>query len=490
MTRLIPTSLLLMAVSLLATQAVAQTPQIQAYTAYKVIPEGLSAIISFEPTTITADDSVTLDLSKTGDDESRASLSDNSITLTPGAPTPQVMVTVANNADRQDSAITFTVGFTLNKGTLDGQTPGPPQALTFTIPPNDLEVAYKKEPPETITGASTELELVIEGLASTKSFVVSSVNPDIVVTSPEGIVSVVDGMLSITLEHKDSEATQFTLPTLKIIHLDALQGPPQSAIAAGSFHSCALKSNGEAECWGSDFNGKSTEPTPNGPYLAIAVGDQHSCALKTNGDAECWGLKEDGRSPALTNGPFVAIAAGRVHTCALKTNGDAQCWGNDVDDQAPALTKGPFVAISAGSTHTCAIKTNGDAQCWGNNDDGQAPALAKGPFVTISVGDSHNCALRTNGKVECWGTTDGSGRTTEPNPNGPYLAISAGDAHNCAIKTNGDAECWGNDGNNRTTVPDGFTARTKPDVVWLGEKTQFIGGIPIKVKVYLEGALP
>ena len=72
-----------MAVSLLASQAVAQTPQIQAYTAYKVIPEGLSAIISFEPTTITADDSVTLDLSKTGDDESRASLSDNSITLTP-----------------------------------------------------------------------------------------------------------------------------------------------------------------------------------------------------------------------------------------------------------------------------------------------------------------------------------------------------------------------------------------------------------------------
>ena len=272
-----------MAVSLLVTQVMAQTPQIQAYTAYKVIPEGNSAIISFEPTTITADNSVTLDLSTTGDDKSRASLSNNSITLTPGAPTPHVMVTVADNSDRQGSAITFTVAFTLNKGTLNGQPPGLPQALTFAIPPNDLEVAYKEEPPETITAASTELELVIEGLASTKSFLVSSVNPNIVI-DPSSIVSVVDGMLSITLAHKDSEATQFTLPILKIIHLDSLRGSLQSAISAGNGHSCAINTDGDAQCWGWNTFGQAP-PLTKGPFVAIAGGGLHGCAIKTNGDA-------------------------------------------------------------------------------------------------------------------------------------------------------------------------------------------------------------
>ena len=44
---------------------------IQAYTAYQVIPEGTSVVISFEATTITAGDSVIMDLSKTGDDKSQ-----------------------------------------------------------------------------------------------------------------------------------------------------------------------------------------------------------------------------------------------------------------------------------------------------------------------------------------------------------------------------------------------------------------------------------
>ena len=85
-TRLIQASLLLIAVSVPATQALAQTPQIQTYTAYQIIPEGTAAVIYFHPTTFTAGDSVVLDLSKTGDDESRASLSPNSITLSSTTP--------------------------------------------------------------------------------------------------------------------------------------------------------------------------------------------------------------------------------------------------------------------------------------------------------------------------------------------------------------------------------------------------------------------
>ena len=73
-------------------------------------------------------------------------------------------------------------------------------------------------------------ELVIVGLASTKSFLVSS-RPDIVVTPP-GIVSVVDNSLTITLAPKDPGATQFNAPILHAIHLDSLseEAPPQLSL--------------------------------------------------------------------------------------------------------------------------------------------------------------------------------------------------------------------------------------------------------------------
>ena len=153
-TRLIPTSLLLILISLLATQAMAQAPQIQAHTAYQIIPEGAFAVISFEPSIIAADDSVTLDLSIEGDGASQASLSANSITLTSGAPKAQVTITVADNSDTQGTALAFTVGFTHNSGTLVEASPGLPPALTFTIPPNDLRAEPTEELPDIIMGNS------------------------------------------------------------------------------------------------------------------------------------------------------------------------------------------------------------------------------------------------------------------------------------------------------------------------------------------------
>ena len=200
------------------TQLITPTPQIQAHTAYQVIPEGTAAIISFQPTDIAAGDSVTLGLSKTGDGASRAVLSANSITLTSAAPKAQAIITVADNPDIQGSTLSFTVDFTLNSGTLDGKPPDLPLALTFTIPPNDLQAGYKEPPPRIIESNSKDFELLIRGLASKKSFLVSSQDPDIVV-SPPGIVSVMDSILSITFTHRYSSVTEFTLPDLNLTHL-------------------------------------------------------------------------------------------------------------------------------------------------------------------------------------------------------------------------------------------------------------------------------
>src|SRR5437588_9164221 len=53
---------------------------------------------------------------------------------------------------------------------------------------------------------------------------------------------------------------------------------------------------------------------------SIAAGQNHTCALKPNGDAQCWGDNSLGAAPSSITGPFTALAVGYGHTCALKVN--------------------------------------------------------------------------------------------------------------------------------------------------------------------------
>src|SRR5580765_5197171 len=99
----------------------------------------------------------------------------------------------------------------------------------------------------------------------------------------------------------------------------------------------------------------------------VSAGGAHTCAVKANGDVDCWGLNDDGQAADQT-GPYVQVSAGFLHTCAVKANGDVDCWGDNGFGQATDQT-GPYVQVSAGGSHTCAVKANGDVDCWGNNGE-------------------------------------------------------------------------------------------------------------------------
>ena len=43
------------------------------------------------------------------------------------------------------------------------------------------------------------------------------------------------------------------------------------ALAAGGYHTCALRSSGSVACWGSNWGGESTPPT-KGYFTAVAAG--------------------------------------------------------------------------------------------------------------------------------------------------------------------------------------------------------------------------
>ena len=229
-----------------------------------------------------------------------------------------------------------------------------------------------------------------------------------------------------------------------------------TAITAGDWHSCGLRTDGTAQCWGSNISGQTDAPT--GTFTAITAGGFHSCGLRTDGTAQCWGYNGFGRADA-PSGAFTAITAGDWHSCGLRTDGTAQCWGENYYGQTDAPS-GAFTAITAGYWHSCGLRTDGTAKCWGNNFSGQTDAPT-GTFSAITAGGRHSCGLRTDGTAQCWGD-NGYGRADAPS--GAFSAITAGGRHSCGLRTDGTAQCWGNNDYGQTDAPSGaFTAITAGD---------------------------
>jgi len=243
-----------------------------------------------------------------------------------------------------------------------------------------------------------------------------------------------------------------------------------TAIAAGSSHSVALKSNGTVFAWGYNGSGQTTIPTGLSGVTAIAAGDSHSLALKSNGTVVAWGNNYSGQTtvPAPLQSPttahVTAIAAGGYHSLALRADGTLVAWGDNFNGQTtvPAAASSGVIAIAAGGYHSLALKSNGTIVAWGNNYSGQTtiPAAASSGVIAIAAGGYHSLALKSNGTVVAWGSND-FGQTTVPaTALSGVIAIAGGGYHSLALKSNGTLVAWGDNFNGQTTVPAGLTGVT------------------------------
>ncbi len=216
------------------------------------------------------------------------------------------------------------------------------------------------------------------------------------------------------------------------------------AIVPGTYHACAIRTGGQAVCWGSNAAGQlgdgvtmhfagavregcieSALPYVPSPLLPAGGGYIGDSASGITARSDCH------NAPVNVSGiaDAIAITSGDNHSCAIRAGGQASCWGYNVDSELGDGSAVPFrttpvpvtgltnaVAIAAGGTATCAIRMGGQVVCWGDNASGQLGNGTTGTPASVPVnvtgltnatsltaGANHFCAVRTTGQPVCWG---------------------------------------------------------------------------------------
>lgn len=285
-------------------------------------------------------------------------------------------------------------------------------------------------------------------------------------------------------------------------------------VDVGDYNTCAILKGGKLKCWGYNDEGEVGDGTTqqrNKPTQVkgltsgveeVSVGTYHSCALLTNGKAKCWGYnsegelgdgtKKDRHKPTLVQGldNVSQISAGYYFTCAT-VNSKAKCWGyNEYGKLGNGSTDGSKKPVQvfgldhgvkrvvAGYYQACAIVSGGKLKCWGYNYYGEIGTGSTGgeyhkPQNVIGLESGvtdvdtdyyFTCAVHNN-KAKCWGynyynelgngdATDRDVATQVSGLTKNVVGIDIAWYHGCARLKSGAEKCWGWNGEGEVGIND------------------------------------
>ena len=231
------------------------------------------------------------------------------------------------------------------------------------------------------------------------------------------------------------------------------------AVAAGWYHSVALKDDGTVVAWGDNTKGQITPPTFPTQVNAIAAGVAHNLVLLADGTVMGWGDNTSGQSliPGSALG-VVAIAAGYNHNLALRSDGTVVAWGRNVYGQCNVPNGlSNVVAIAAGAEHSLALKDDGSVTIWGGSSNAPMMGAKSGPpkylkdIHALAGGTSFNLTIDSKGQLHKTGYFKYSAPAAATN----LVSINA--ATNCNLVLRGDGRVFGWGSGAGTNIPTSAT---------------------------------
>jgi alpha-tubulin suppressor-like RCC1 family protein len=199
-----------------------------------------------------------------------------------------------------------------------------------------------------------------------------------------------------------------------------------ATVAAGAEHSVFVAPDGQVWTWGRNYYGQLGTNEPSSinhtspvavpgltDVIAVAAGDYHTLALRSDGTVVAWG-ENNGRlgdgtttlrtAPVAISGlsNIIAVAASGNQSMALAADGTVYAWGFNWygnlgngsvnDSQVPTVSTGlsGAVAIAAGSWNTYAIKTDGTVWGAGANAYGELGLTPGGHPTPVQMGTVAN----------------------------------------------------------------------------------------------------
>ncbi|MGE3546134.1 MAG: RCC1 domain-containing protein [Kofleriaceae bacterium] len=278
-------------------------------------------------------------------------------------------------------------------------------------------------------------------------------------------------------------------------------------IAAAHDHTCVIRDDGGAACWGRNFGGQLGHGArPSGPETAselarrctmpirvlhgwnsgsgklrdLAVGAAYSCfqnAYELACTGPGFGDIPTTFRPLKPLSPTASFGGIGSHFCVQSGwlwDSQLNCFGNNSDHQlgyepdsyAPDRFPHSAMLAALGFRHTCSVDYYGFVNCWGSNDSGQLghpDDLSNGTESIVwtgtkaggvAAGGSHSSLSTVDGAVFCFGGNEngqlGVGDQL-PHPEGPVrvegIPTPVTEIHagllHTCARSGGELYCWG-----------------------------------------------
>ena len=291
------------------------------------------------------------------------------------------------------------------------------------------------------------------------------------------------------------ESTTITSPDSARRGIRFSQVSASSFVSATDFgFSLAVGSDGNAYAWGGNREGELGDGTtsenarctpvmvkqpdrktyPDLPadftYVQVSAGSYHSLALGSDGNAYAWGYNNSGQlgdgtstdraTPVKVGTPtgtptdftYAQIGAGYQYSLAVGSDGYAYAWGNNLRGQLGNNSIGGFLSpnpnpvrvrnpaspndadkglkavnVTGGFWYSLALGSDGNVYAWGYNSKGQlGNNSSKDSTVPVLVSDSAS--------------------PTDTSKGLKAVLVSTGQYHSLALGSDGNAYAWGDNG--------------------------------------------